>query len=405
MANTAQYDALQDQRAALIQNVIDQLGAEVLANPELAEVLTRTIDQGLGPAAADGTGPQPADGGLADLIGLGAGAPTDLGRTEISPGVVDYDDTLASERISSAADLYYVYLHERIGVFRVMWKLQELFRAGTLRISGGPGAFGLYRFDKRSVFRYRLSERMRAYRRVFGYTTSDPGTDARPNQEFDQFFGQFIGETAKYWRDKRISEVINRAAPDALTFGSIACVRRSGLDLRNNLKNCSYGNVNAMRVELSQALAEAFRVLDAPDLKAQFGADNPWDMIELVTWQYFHQTVYASTMNRMAVTGRAVLKWLAEPFILLTDRRRFETALYQIAEAAEEHLSSREALQYSHPTPPARNVYRQGPPPRGRRPTPPPRSVYGQGRPLDGIRRDPVFARTGGRMPADSVIR
>ena len=47
-------------------------------------------------------------------------------------------------------------------------KLQELFRAGTVRLSGGPGAFALYQFDRREVLRYTARDRINAYRRVLG---------------------------------------------------------------------------------------------------------------------------------------------------------------------------------------------------------------------------------------------
>jgi hypothetical protein len=87
----------------------------------------------------------------------------------------------------------------------------------------------------------------------------------------------------------------------------------------------------------------------------------------------------------MAVTGRAILQWLAEPYVLATDRRTFEANLYQIAEPAEEWISSEEGMRLSRPTPPARNVYLQGAPP-------------------PGARRDPVFARGSGLMPAPPVV-
>jgi hypothetical protein len=382
---TSQYDTRNDRIAALLQNTIETLGADLIANPQLAEVLNRMVDQRIDQDdAAQAAKPGPTDGGLADLIGLGPGAPADLGQTVVSPGVVGYDDTVTSDRILATADLYYIYMHERIGLFRVMAKLQELFRAGTLRISNGPGAYGLYRFDKHGILRYHMRDRLRAYRRVLGYTNSDPGPNARANPEFHGLFKHFIGETAKFWRDKRISEVIREKATDP-TFGSIAIVRRSALDLRNNLKNSSYGYVNVLRVETSQALAEAFRVLDAPDLKAQLGAQTPWDMIELVLWQYFHESINASAMNRMAVAGREMIRWLAEPFVLRTNRADFEALLYRIAEYAEEWLSSDEGMRLSRPTPPPRNVYLQGPPP-------------------SGVRRDPVFARSNGRMPTAGVV-
>jgi hypothetical protein len=394
MPNSSDFDGLNDQRAKLIEGVLNSLGPDALADPNLPDVVARLVDRRLAKdgslgsplsqSAAAGGAKLPTDGGLSDLLGLGATAPTDLGQAVFSPGVVDYDDTVTSERLVATADLYYQYVHERLGVFDVIFKLQELFRAGSIRISAGPGAFGLYRFDKHAILRYKRVERLQAYKRVLGYGQTVPAPSSRPNQEFHGLFTHFIGETAKFWRDKRISEVIRERATDP-TFGSIAIVRRAALDLRNNVKNSSYGYVNVLRIETSQALAEAFQILDSPDLKAQFGAETQWDMIELVMWQYFHRAVAASAMNRMAVSGRSVLQWLAQPFVLTTDRRMFEAKLYPIAEAAEEWISSEEGMRLSRPTPPARNVYLPGPPP-------------------SGPRRDPVFGRSNGRMPTRSVI-
>ena len=384
MTSTAQYDSLKDQRATLTDQVLSSLSPQTLANPNVAQIVSALVDKKLAAMVSTNGSTPPADGGLADLVGLGGGAPVDPGATQMSPGVVDYDDTVTSDRLLATADLYYQAVHEGLGVFDVIFKLQELFRARTLRISAGPGAFGLYRFDKHAILRYRRRERMQAYRRVLGYGTGSPGTNARSNPEFHGLLTHFIGETAKFWRDKRISEVIRENATDP-TFGSIAIVRRAALDLRNNVKNSSYGYVNVLRIETSQALAEAFQILDSTDVKAQFGADTPWDTIELVLWQYFHRSVNASAMNRMAVSGRAILQWLAEPFVLTTDRAAFEAKLYPIAEAAEEWISSEEGMRISKPTPPPRNVYVQGPPPRGGRP-------------------DPVFQRSSGRLPGPPLM-
>ncbi len=356
MPTTKDYDQTFDRVAALLQSTIEAMGPELVGNPELAEVLNQMIDDQVDKYTQAQNGKnQASDGGLADLIGLGKDAPADLGQAQISPGVSEYDDGLASERILAIADLYYIYVHEWLGVFRVMDKLQELFRAGTLRISSGDGAYGLYRYDKHNRLRYLLPDRMRAYRRALGYTGADPGAGARPNTAFHPLFEHFIIEVAEYWQQKRISEVIRHHASDP-TFGSIAIVRRAGLDLRNNMKNTSYGNINVLRIEASQALAESFKVLGAADIMAQFGAQNAWETIELVMWQYFQRSVHASTMNRMAVAGREIIQWLAESFVLNTDRTQFEALLYRIAEPAEEWISSVEGMRMT-PTPPARDVY------------------------------------------------
>jgi hypothetical protein len=394
MRDARDVDKDNDRRYQLFKDATDKLPPGVLADPDLPEILARTIDRRLGLTGPAWLPPAsvPSDAGLFDMLGLGASAVPDLGRAKASLGVQNYDDAVTSNRILSAADLYYLALHEQIGVFAVMWKLQELFQAGTLRISDGPGAFGLYRFDKHAILRYRLPDRLRAYRRVLGYGRAPAGPNARSNDEFHGLFRHFIGETAKFWRDKRISEVIRERATDP-TFGSIAIVRRAGLDLRNNLKNSSYGFVNVLRLETGQVLAEAFKVLDSDDLRAQFGAEknNPWDLIELVMWQYFGRTIHASAMNRMAVTGRNILRWLSEPYILDPDRPDFEAALYQIAEDAEEWISSAEGMRLSRPTPPPRNVYvasRPGGDGRGLRGREP--RMPGPRRP---VRRRPVMAR------------
>jgi hypothetical protein len=397
MSTAGNYDAQSDVRAQYFQRLLADLSPADRANPDAPAIINAMIAQDLGTDTAPST-IGAADSGLFDLLGLGGQAPGNLADVTVSPGVVNYDDQLTSDRILSTADLYYQYMNERIGVFQVLWKLQELFRAGTLRISGGPGAFGLYRFDKHSILRYRQVDRMRAYRRVLGYTRVTPPPGARSNDEFHPLFTHFVAEVAKFWRDKRISEVIRHNAMDP-TFGSIAVVRRAGLDLRNNVKNSSYGYVNVLRVETSQALDEAFKVLSADDLRAQFGASDPWDLIELVMWQYFGRTVQASTMNRMALAGRDILRWLAESYVLQTDRSIFENALYDIGEKAEEWISSEHGLRMTRPTPPPRGVYRPDlPPARAGGPAPPPVPVVRAGAP--GPRRvAPRVARRGAPVP------
>jgi hypothetical protein len=385
MTSAGQYDYMKDQREKIVSDILSQLTPDAMADPNMPETVQRLVDQQLAALMPTNGAAPPADGGLSDLMGLSPSATTDTDQTVLSPGVIDYDDTVSPPRLLAAGDLYYQYVHDRMGVFDVVLKLQELFRAGTLRISHGSGAFGLYRFDKHAILRYRKRERFEAYRRVFGYGPTPPSRDARPNPEFHGLFTHFVAEAAKFWRDKRISEVIRERATDP-TFGSVAIVRRAALDLRNNVKNSSYGYVNVMRIENSQALDEAFAILSSDDVRAQFGAETPWDTVELVMWQYFHRAVAASALNRMAVTGRAMLQWLAEPYVLTNDRRVFEANLYQIAEQAEEWISSEEGMRLSRPTPPARNVYLQGAPPSG------------------GSRRDPVFARISGPMPAPPVV-
>lgn len=345
MPTNEELQSLSARIAALREKAIDELSPRLIQQPQLAEALMRRIDTHLaGRLKAETQKPPPPDGGLAQLIGLGAEAAPAIGATRQPTGVAEYDDEVTAERITAVADLYYLYQHEKIGVFHAVLKLQELFTAGTVRLSGGPGALGLYRFDRRRVLRFTQRERLQAYRRVFGYTNTPPAPGAQPNAAFHGLFVHFMTEVSEFFRDKRISEVIRPRADDP-SFGSIAVVRRAGLDLRNNVKHASFGHVAVLRVEALQLLDEAFRIMDSDDVKRLFGASNAWDVVEEVMRQYLGQPqISASQRNRMAVAGRDVLSWLAQSFILNAERADFEALLLQVGPRSEEWVTSAETL-------------------------------------------------------------
>jgi hypothetical protein len=344
MASEREYQSLYDRIAALRDTVSGRLSSDMLQNPQLADALMKQIDDLLESSVnADAQIPPPPDKGLAALAGLGEGAAKEFGDTRIPGGVEAYDETVTSERIIAVGDLYYLFQHEKIGVFRVVKKLQELFRAGAVRLSSGSGAFALYQFDRRETLRYTQRDRLSAYKRIFGYGNGEVPAGGRPNTDFHTMFSHFINQVTLFWRDKRISDVIRERAYDP-SFGSIAIVRRSGLDLRNNLKWTSFGHLNVMRVEVMQLLEEAFKILDSTDIKRLFGADNAWDVVEEVLIRYFNERLVTSPRQRMGVTGREMLRWLAQQHILQTTRPQFEAVLLEIAEQAEEWMTSAQAL-------------------------------------------------------------
>lgn len=346
MVTEQDYQQLLGRIGALRETVANRLGADLVANPPLADALVKQIDDMFNAVVeADRATPPPPDAGLAELAGVGPEAAQDFGETRMPQGVEPYDETVTSERCIARADLYYLYQHERIGVFKVVLKLKELFNAGAVRLSAGEGAFKLYQFDRREVLRSTRAERLGAYLRAFGYGrgTAFLAEAARPNTDFHHLFVHFINQVALYWRDKRISDVVRERAYDP-TFGSIAIVRRAGLDLRNNLKFTSYGHVNVMRVEVMQLLEEAFKILNAPDVKKLFGADTGWDVVEEVLVRYFNERLVTSPRQLMGVASREVVRWLAQPHILKTQWAQFEALLLEIAEQAEEWLTSAQSL-------------------------------------------------------------
>jgi hypothetical protein len=344
MAIVSDYQGLYDRIAALRATMMSRMAADLISNPQLADAITTQLDEMLTQVIeVDANVTPPPDKGLAQLAGVGSDAAIDLGDTRIPHGVQAYDESVTSERIIAVGDLYYIYQHERIGVFRVMQKLQELFKAGAVQLSSGPGAFALYQFDRREVLRYTQRDRQMAYRRAFGYGNAPVLPNSQANTDFHHLFTHFSNQVALFWRDKRVSDILRERAYDP-SFGAIAVVRRAGLDLRNNLKFMSFGHLNVMRVEVMQLLDEAFRILNSPDIRRLFGADTAWDVVEDVLVRHFNERLQTSPRQRMGVTGRDILRWLGQPHILQSQRAQFEGLLLDIAEPAEEWLTSAQSL-------------------------------------------------------------
>ncbi|QOJ22862.1 MAG: hypothetical protein HRU78_03685 [Gammaproteobacteria bacterium] len=344
MAQENDYQNLINRIGALREAMTSRFAGDLVGNPALADALKQQVDDILEAVVKqDMQSKAPPDKGLSQLAGLGPDAADEFGKTRIPQGVDQYDERVAAERLVAVGDLYYIYQHEKIGVFRVVRKLKELFHAGAVRLSSGQGAFLLYQFDRRDVLRYTLNERLMAYRRAFGYGNAPVPQGTTPNVDFHNQFGHFINQVALFWRDKRISDVMRERAYDP-SFGSIAIVRRAGLDLRNNLKFTSFGHLNVMRVEVMQLLEEAFKILGAEDVKNLFGTDSAWDTVEEILVRYYNERLVTSPRQRMAVAGREVLRWLAQPHIMKMQRGQFEALLLEIAEPAEEWLTSAQSM-------------------------------------------------------------
>jgi hypothetical protein len=60
--------------------------------------------------------------------------------------------------------------------------------------------------------------------------------------------------------------------------------------------------------------------------------------------RHFNERLVTSPRQRMGVTGRDILRWLAQPHILQQQRAQFEGLLLEIAEPSEEWLTSAQSL-------------------------------------------------------------
>jgi hypothetical protein len=353
--SSQEYEQLIQGLAIAREQMMRGMSDQLIENPQLAELLNSELNQRMEAINSQlSASPPSSDGGIPGFMGFDQ----TIGTVGATPAIMPpkaYDDTVAPERIQAVANLYYIYQHEMLGVFRVVLKLKELFNAGVVRLSNGEGADRLYKYDRREVLRYTAQERFQAYLRVFGYTAVRPAPEAMPNRVFHRLFSNFINQVALFFRDKRISQVVRERSSDP-SFGSIAIVRRAGLDLRYNLRHFSYGHINILRLEVLQLLNDAFQILNAPDVRQLFGAANAWEVIEDVLRRYFGQDTNVSPRSRMGVAGQQIIQWLATQSITTDSRPVFEALLMQIADPCEEWLTCSQTLAAeAHAIRPARS--------------------------------------------------
>ncbi len=74
-----------------------------------------------------------ADGFL-DLIGFGGKGPVEFDTLPYPYIQPDFDDSVVPSQLHAAAELYYIYQHERMKLFQVIEVLLRLFRLGKMRI-------------------------------------------------------------------------------------------------------------------------------------------------------------------------------------------------------------------------------------------------------------------------------
>ena len=290
--------------------------------------------------------PPPPDKGLAQLVGVGPEAADELRRRPASRRASSPTTRPSPPSGSSPSATSTTSTSTRRSASSASCRSSRSCSApARCGCRPAPGAFALYQFDRREVLRYTAARppvRPTGARSATAARRCRRGS--RANTDFHSLFTHFVNQVALFWRDKRISDVIRERAYDP-SFGSIAIVRRAGLDLRNNLKFTSFGHLNVLRVEVMQLLDEAFRILNADDVKRLFGADNAWDVVEEVLVRYFNERLVTSPRQRMAVAGREVLRWLAAAAHPAdAARAEFEALLLEIAEYAEEWLTSAQSL-------------------------------------------------------------
>jgi hypothetical protein len=280
--------------------------------------------------------------GFLDLVGFGPNGAQSFEKLAYPHITPDFDESVVPSQLHAAAELYYIYQHERMKIFQVVEVLLRLFSHGKMRIQRGPGARGLYLLEKWKPLRYALRQRLLAYRRAFNYGASEVPAGAVVNRTFHRQLLGFMAATGQYFRDLLIGEVIRGGQLlEQRPFGSIGTVQRIGLDLRYALDRATYGNIFALTMETGHYLRTVLQLLDSPDIKKAFDANTKWDVIEQVSNRYLGGVAEPSQRAKMAESGRRVLQFIADnDFKTAIDPILFQSTLRPMGPHAEAWIAA-----------------------------------------------------------------
>ncbi|MEO0599824.1 MAG: hypothetical protein AAF211_00210 [Myxococcota bacterium] len=325
---------------SILKNLFQQLQRDVLADVPLeqrdaiAAQMSERLQQLL-----SGSTELSAPDALGRMVGLGEAATT---WSEVSSPIIeaDFEVAVTPSQLQAAADLYFIYQHERMKIFDLADVLIKLFHEGRMRLQEGPGAWALYRLERWAPLRYDKRARWLAYKRVFNY---GPTTSKRAvvNTTFHSQYVSLISAIAQYFRDTRVTEVI--ASGSSLgdrPFFSQATIERFGTDLRWRMDRTTHGNIVALTLETGNYLRWILGTLEQPDIMKAFDANTKWDVIEMATQRHLGGTPLVSQRVKMAEAGRAILHVVAANPFQTVNPDLFRSNIEPIGNAAEQWLAA-----------------------------------------------------------------
>src|ERR1700722_10011537 len=277
-----------------------------------------------------------------DLLGFGKNGTMAFADVPSPSVAADFDDSIFPSQIHAAAQLYFVFQYERMGVFRIAKILKDLFHAGRMRMQQGPGARMLYVLEKWEPLRFSAQHRLAAYKRVFNYGRTPAPPGGIVNRNFHYQLVGLMSALAQYYRDLTIGEVIRGSGTiDQRPYGNVATVQRIALDLRYAIDRASYGNIVALTLETGLYLKQVLEMFDAPDIKKAFDANTKWDVLEQAMNRYGGGAKELTQRSKMADAGRQVLDWMARrDFDSTVDPNLFQVETRRVGANAEAWIAA-----------------------------------------------------------------
>jgi hypothetical protein len=271
----------------------------------VAEVTERLINEGISPSDPH------IVRHVINAISQSLGGVLDAHPSTLSIDLPDLDAgttvEIIPDNVLAVSAIYYSAQLEEMKMHSVMERIVEHFTTGMLPISRGRAADRLYEWIKKTPERITEVERRSTYGRTLGLAQG-AANDVLPNREFIDLWFRFVSTVSAKYREAYSFERNEVSAEQ---------VHKAGRDLAVNISLHGYGWAHPAAIEMQRVVRQVIDVLNEQDVLTSYGVKDRWQLVDRVSALYLGGSANGVKHRTMAVSGAAIMKWLADNHSIL----------------------------------------------------------------------------------------
>ncbi|HEY7036585.1 MAG TPA: hypothetical protein VH482_34975 [Thermomicrobiales bacterium] len=225
------------------------------------------------------------------------------------------DTEVVPENIHAVALIYAARQLEGLRLFDVVDRITERFMNGQIPVGLDSGGRALDSYYWNADDRMNSGARAMHYARIFNVPGADVSTEVQPNTEFDTLWLRFLSSIVEFDRQQRVGSLFGIRDGSSNGFGAAATgeyVRKAGRDLAANLSLYGYGYSHFAARRLNSHIQEAISILSQPSIQRAYAATTPWQVVERVSLEEWHQAPNIERYRTMAESGKAIMDLIAK---------------------------------------------------------------------------------------------
>lgn len=238
--------------------------------------------------------------------GLGSEVAPSSGGIDFPEFETDHLLGLSADKIRVIADLYYIHIFDRLGIFRVVDELARRTFDPAFDLGSSPAGLQLYTYLKRKRLRFPDEDRHHLLTQVFEGGAGGTGT-------FRSLMGRFVESLIDFARIRNAAELVSNTGNTTSIYTRSAVIR-AAMNMQRFMSDAGGGILRYLRDETGAQLNECFQILSSPDVQRYWGGDfksGLWAVVDGVIYDLDGTRPQSDRARTLAVHGRRAFYFLA----------------------------------------------------------------------------------------------